>query len=476
MKRAAEVIKGFFAKDLMWKIFSLLIALALWFVVMNTLNPAETKTFTAGLAFTNEQVLEDKNIIITNKAELENTKVSIKVKGTRPALDELSRDANRQQIAAYIDLSQLNALDFEETPQTLMLSVTPELPDNIFLYSYEIVSCLPNNAEVDIDSLMSETMKLHIDVQGELKDGYNMSDPVCDTDTVRITGPRSMFGSVSSVKASVDITDKTDNISVTAAPAVYDTDNIPMELFTVEPETVDISFSIRKQWQLPVDAPETTGELNENLVLEGISYEPKTVEVEGSIEDINKIQSIKVPPIDLSAIENTQIISYDIRPSLNGTKLQLKDDSVTKINVTVTVSSKASRDVTIKQSDFEVKGLGADLNADIDDVNITVYGAQEVIDSLTVAQLKPVIDLSGRKEGLFNLDIGLTLPENVEMRVTPGATVFISNREAETQPQTEPVEVHESEPVTEAHTEAPAAAETDADSPAEEDSTAAQEY
>ena len=110
MKRAAEVIKGFFAKDLMWKIFSLLIALALWFVVMNTLNPAETKTFTAGLVFTNEQVLEDKNIIITNKAELENTKVSIKVKGTRPALDELSRDANRQQIAAYIDLSHRRRL------------------------------------------------------------------------------------------------------------------------------------------------------------------------------------------------------------------------------------------------------------------------------------------------------------------------------------------------------------------------------
>lgn len=432
MKKILEIIKGFFAKDLLWKVFSLVVAVALWFVVMNTLNPTEVKSFTADLTFINESVLTENEIVIINKKEIENTKVTIKVKGTRPALDELTKAKNKAEIKAYIDLKQLNGTELEELPKNISLSVTPKLPDNIFLYSYEIVSCTPNNVEVNADKLKSETMKLQLDVTGQLKSGYNAASPVCETDTVRITGPESMFDQVAAVKASVDISGKTDDVNVSVAPAVYDTEGVLMELFTVEPDVIDVSIGINKQWQIPVKAPEITGQLNENLVLESVEYEPKQVEVEGSIEDINKVPNIQVPTVDLSTIEHTQTFSYDIRPSLKGTDLQLKSGSPTEVKVTVTVNSKASRDVTIKQGDFEISGLSEGLEADIEDVNITIYGAQELIDSIDAKQLKPVMDLSGQGIGWHNIAFEVTLPENVEIRVTPSTSVVISSRTEQT--------------------------------------------
>lgn len=468
MKKILEIIKVFFAKDLLWKVFSLVVAIALWFVVMNTLNPTEIKTFTADLTFINESVLTENEIIIINKGEIENTKVTIRVKGTRPALDELSKAKNKAEIKAYIDLKQLSGMDFENTPQDITLTVTPKLPDDIFLYSYEIVSCTPKTVEANVDRLKSETMKLQLDVNGQLKSGYNAGEPVCETDTVRIKGPESMFNRVASVRAGVDITDKTDDINVSVAPAVYDTEGEIMNLFTVDPAVIDVSISINKQWQIPVKAPEVIGQLNENLVLQSIEYEPKQVEVEGSIEDINKVSNIQVPAVDLTAIEHTETFSYDIRPSLKGTDLQLKNGSPTEVKVTVTVKSKASRDITIKQEDFEIKGLGDQLTVDIDDINITVYGAQELIDGITAKQLSPVMDLSGQTAGWHNIKFDLTMPENVEIRTTPSASVVITKKNEQSA---------NTEPVTEAEisTETETAAENDEDNESESEDSSHQE-
>jgi YbbR domain-containing protein len=40
-----EYLKKLFEKDLYWKVFSVVIAAFLWFVVMNVINPTETKNF-----------------------------------------------------------------------------------------------------------------------------------------------------------------------------------------------------------------------------------------------------------------------------------------------------------------------------------------------------------------------------------------------------------------------------------------------
>lgn len=438
MKKVMSKIKAFFSRDLLWKSFSLVLAVFLWFVVMNILNPTEVKTFSVNLSFTNEGVLKDNDLIIMNKAELEETKVNVKIRGTRPALDELSKSKNKGNIRAYINLSQLDGIAVEE-PTDLSLVVTPALPTDIFLYSYEIVSCSPKAIDVKVDNIHSETMKLQLDVSGEPKSGYNASSPITETDTVRITGPESLFATVASVRAGVDISGKDKDVNVSVAPAVYDKDGTPIKLFTVLPSVIDVTINISRQWQIPVVQPKVTGTLNENLVLKSIEYSPKTIDVEGTIEDINKVQNIELPPVDLSQIENTKEIKCDIRPSLKGTDLKLKSGTPTRVTIIVTVEAKVLKNVTLTENDMQLKGVGNGLQAKIEDVAIPIYGEEKVLQDLGAAQLKPVVDVTGLGVGLHNVPLDMSIPENVQIKIKPTVRVMITElgQTSEPEPSTE---------------------------------------
>lgn len=465
MKKIVQATKAFFAKDLLWKVFSIVVAIFLWFFVMNTLNPTETKTFSANITFTNESVLADNNITILNEEELKQTRVSIRVTGTRPALDELSKSENRSGITAYIDLKQLSTMGEVDGVQEVSLNVTPKLPSNIYTYSYEISSFSPNMVDAQIDSLKSEIMKVQFDVTGELASGYNADDPVCDNDTVTVTGPESEFNMVSSVRAAVDLTGKDSDLSVAVAPAVYDIDGNIMEHFTVDPSVIDVTVGISRRWQIPVEEPEVIGELDENLVLESIDYSPKYIEVEGDIDEINAVESIQLPPVDLSAVESTQTTTYDVRPSLKDTDIQLVDGSPTEVTVTVTVTAKASRDITVSGDDIAVTGLADGLSAQVNDVRLTLNGDGNVIDSLTGAQLSPSIDLSGLGSGWHSVELSITLPDKVEVRNIPTVSVFVEATEEETETtQNEEGEVtEETEAATEEETETAVEEETSQD-------------
>ena len=52
-----DIIKNFFTKDIGLKIFSLIMATFMWFLVMNTINPTETRAYNANITFENMMLL-----------------------------------------------------------------------------------------------------------------------------------------------------------------------------------------------------------------------------------------------------------------------------------------------------------------------------------------------------------------------------------------------------------------------------------
>ena len=93
--KALNYIKTFFSKNTGWKIASIFIAILLWFIVMNTLNPAETKTFSVPITLVNEMHLTENGYAVLNTEELTSTRVEIKVRATRAALDSLQAKRRR---------------------------------------------------------------------------------------------------------------------------------------------------------------------------------------------------------------------------------------------------------------------------------------------------------------------------------------------------------------------------------------------
>ena len=97
--------KSKFTMDIGWKLLSLIIAIGLWFMVINTENPVETRSYTAAIQLQNEEALTERGYVVVNDDELSSTRVTVRLRGQRLALDALSQSSTRVQ--AVVDLSDV---------------------------------------------------------------------------------------------------------------------------------------------------------------------------------------------------------------------------------------------------------------------------------------------------------------------------------------------------------------------------------
>ena len=104
MKKIQELI----CKDFGWKLLSVAIATILWFMVINIDQPVDTRGYNRPLSIENMETLTDRGLTVGNLEELKNTKITVKVKAQRTALDRLSQ--NPEWITAAVDLAELSSV------------------------------------------------------------------------------------------------------------------------------------------------------------------------------------------------------------------------------------------------------------------------------------------------------------------------------------------------------------------------------
>ena len=72
--------KSKFTMDIGWKLLSLIIAIGLWFMVINTENPVETRSYTAAIQLQNEEALTERGYVVVNDDELSSTRVTVRLR------------------------------------------------------------------------------------------------------------------------------------------------------------------------------------------------------------------------------------------------------------------------------------------------------------------------------------------------------------------------------------------------------------
>jgi len=103
MKKFQEMLM----KDLGWKLLSIAIAIIMWFMVININQPVDTRTYSKYITLENMDVLTDRGLTVRNADELISTKVNIKIKAQRTALDRLNQSNDWLQVS--IDLGGLGS-------------------------------------------------------------------------------------------------------------------------------------------------------------------------------------------------------------------------------------------------------------------------------------------------------------------------------------------------------------------------------
>ena len=146
MKRFQELLM----KDIGWKLLSVAIAAIMWFMVINIDQPIGTRDYSRPLSVRNIEVLTDRGLTIGNLEELKNTKITVKVKAQRTALDRLSQ--NPEWITAAVDLSELS---YAVNGDVIALPVTVSIQGG---NTYGISSKSPAVVEVEVETMASKEL------------------------------------------------------------------------------------------------------------------------------------------------------------------------------------------------------------------------------------------------------------------------------------------------------------------------------
>ncbi len=402
-------------KDAGWKLLSVFIAICLWFVVINIENPVETRIFTSNLDIVNASYAEEAGKTITNAQEIEDTKISVRLRGKRMVLDKIQQN---KSFSAYIDIS---SIDMDSSPESVSLPV--KIKTGLLASDYvdtEYIS--PSDVEVYMDENVSKDFKVETIFNGSVESGVSVSSETIDPEYVKVYGAKGDVDKVASVKAVVNLDSPHNGQKVNSTLAAYDANGNQISDVYISRDVAVATLKMETERKIPVQA-QYTGEPANGCSVGGLTINPNYVFVSGSPDVLDNIMYITLPDIDITGSSADVVRTYDVSVFLP-TGAEVSGGSDGRITATVEITGKEKHDVSFDSDDIEITGT-AQGAAEIekDSFNIEVTG-----NDLSLEEIKYSLDVTGLAPGEHRVQVDISLPEDCSLiGQAPYATVIIGD-------------------------------------------------
>lgn len=408
-----------FTKNIGWKFLSLAIAVVLWFMVINTENPLETRSYTASIQIQNEESLFERGYVVVNEDEISSTRITVRLRGQRLALDTLSQSNTKVQ--AIVDLSNV-IYSYSGEPVSVPVSIViPSVVNN----SFEILSKSVQSVTVDIQPYINKDFQVNPVVNYDDESAMELVSAAASPNTITVYGAKSIVNSIAEVRAEITPETLENDMVLTAAPVAYDSEGNVVEnvTFSSSELSVKISMDDMKTVRLVVD---TDGSAAEGYQVTGLYLSPETIDVAGSQEALSGISVIRLPDIDISGIDSNLIQDFNISDYLpDGARVVGGNDTVT---ATVTVEQDETRTVVIPAESITDNGTVPEgLTAEIEsgDLEITVSGPPSEMEFVS-SEIKAYVDLSGYEAGVYeDVPVVIELPDGISLVSEPAAVTVV---------------------------------------------------
>lgn len=386
------------------KLLSLGIAVVFWFIIINSEDPVKSKTLKdiPVRILHEEQVLEREKVLEV----LSGDTVDVVVEGRRSVLEKLTE----ADIVATADLSEVSFMD-----TVLIKATVPSFSDVTVLNSGEHVMKLL------LDDYVTKRFSFQVDTVGEPMNGYYVGDALPSPNIIQISGAKTVLDKVKEVVLEVDVSGRSVDFTTTAVPVVYDMngDRISPSKLTMQVESEEIAVNVpilaSKEMRIRVV---TVGEVAEGyeLLAENIAFQPETIRVAGSKEDLEKLGYYLSLEVDVTGQTGTIEKNIQVSSVLDDALTSLRVVDTQMVAVTVTVTPYVERKLDIPVGKIEFRNLGSGLTAELvqaADVPVKVKCKTARAPLITVDHLSPHVDLGGYTEGTYKLPLQLELPTTV---------------------------------------------------------------
>ncbi|MCM3638474.1 CdaR family protein [Sporosarcina luteola] len=295
----------------------------------------------------------------------------------------------------------------------------------------------PATVAVVIEEKVSKTFPVEPEFNERLlAEGYNAVKKEVEPSTIQVTGAKSVVESISFVKVSATgDTGINKSFEQKARVRVLDRDLNKLDV-TIVPEEVTVKVEVKENSkEVPVTLRQK-GEPGENIVIDSVFTDTKTVTLFGSQKTLESINDLRVD-VDISKVKQSGTVELNL-PKPKGVS-KLSEEKI-KVNIGVTVvdgedpppdvsmepTTDVVKDVTkeFKNIPVAVKGLDEKYSSTFlkptnGVVDVTVTAKEDVINSLDTSDFDISVDASVTdQEGEHTYPLTVVGPDNIAWKIS----------------------------------------------------------
>jgi YbbR domain-containing protein len=361
-------------------ILSLLLAIVIWASAVTSTNPNIEAELTVPL----EVIQQTTDIAIV---DLLPETVTLKILAPESIILQIEED---NTLTANINLTGIEA-------GTYLFPVLVRIPDN--LKPIRVLEQNPKQLKLKISNLISKTLQISIQVEGEPAIGYKTSGLEWDEVLATVTGLETKVDEVAAVVGILDISDASGTISKELTLQAHDENGDLVDAITLTPDIVRVNqvISLQGGYRNVAVNVTTEGFVEPGYRFTSITPAPPTVMVFSEnpqlVEQLPGYVNTK--PLDLTGVDGylETILELDLP---NGVTVVGDPTVLVQVNVTALETTMAiSREI-------EIIGLLPGLSAGVSpmQVSVRIMGPVPILDNLTLHDIRVVVDLT-------NLEIGV---------------------------------------------------------------------
>lgn len=275
-------------KNWQLKIICFLLAIVLWFVIINEQNPLSEGSYTVPITVENL----NSQYITSNVPK----KVYVRLSGPRNTIINVGPS----DIKAYIDLS-----DVQEG--TVDVPIHVEIPSGTELKKQSMTS-----TKITVDVYTVKEFKLTPHIVGNLDEKDFISELKIVPEKVVVSGARRLIQEVSQAVIEVPVNQRNSDFALMAPIRLYDSEGSPVEGLEMTPWQSNVKVTIGH------DAMSKSVPLNVNITGQTenktVTIQPTSIQIRGSADTLRSISSIDLPDINVENMKEEKSWKVIIPP------------------------------------------------------------------------------------------------------------------------------------------------------------------
>ena len=275
-------------KNWQLKIICFLLAIVLWFVIINEQNPLSEGSYTVPITVENL----NSQYITSNVPKT----VYVRLSGPRNTIINVGPS----DIKAYIDLS-----DVQEG--TVDVPIHVEIPSGTELKKQSMTS-----TKITVDVYTVNEFKLTPHIVGNLDEKDFISELKIVPEKVVVSGARRLIQEVSQAVIEVPVNQRNSDFALMAPIRLYDSEGSPVEGLEMTPWQSNVKVTIGH------DAMSKSVPLNVNITGQTenktVTIQPTSIQIRGSADTLRSISSIDLPDINVENMKEEKSWKVIIPP------------------------------------------------------------------------------------------------------------------------------------------------------------------